>query len=258
MSDPMSEQEREARAGEYVIGTLPADERTAFERDLQGDPALQAMVHAWEEGLAGLADLVPDEAPDPQVWAALERTLERMTRRDIANPAAPAPDYLSLAANAAALSRSRARWRATAAVMTAMAAALALFVASTIWRETSLQKTGLRDHGTSYLAVVNRGGDLPALVVQVDTASGVVHVRSVAAETPTGRSLELWYIAAAGGAPRSLGLVDRPTRDAAIPAVAQGGNLAGGTLAVSVEPQGGSTTGGPSGPVVYSGKLIQD
>ena len=34
--------------------------------------------------------------------------------------------------------------------------------------------------------------------------------------------------------------------------------LAGGTFAVSVEPEGGSPTGLPTGPVVYSGKLIRE
>ena len=59
------------------------------------------------------------------------------------------------------------------------------------------------------------------------------------------------------GAPRSLGLIaangatviDRKRLPASL--------LKGGTaaLAVSVEPPGGSTTGAPTGPVVYAGKL---
>lgn len=245
--DRMAE-EREARAGEYVIGTMPADEREAFERELPSVPALQAAVRAWEERLADLVSLVPDQTPDPAVWAALERALERKTQRESASTAAP--EYLSAAAMAGSLlplRRSRARWRGAAAAMTALAAGLALFVTSTVWR----------DKGTSYLAVINRGGDLPALVVEVDTGAGVVHVRSLAAETPTGRSLELWLIAP-GGTPRSLGLVDQPRRDRAMPAAAKGGDLAGATLAVSVEPKGGSTTGGPTGPVIYSGKLLPE
>ncbi len=32
----------------------------------------------------------------------------------------------------------------------------------------------------------------------------------------------------------------------------------GGSLAVSVEPKGGSPTGSPTGPVIYSGKLVRD
>ena len=69
--------------------------------------------------------------------------------------------------------------------------------------------------------------------------------------------LELWYVAA-GQAPRSIGLLDRPETRAALPAVARGGDITGATLAVSVEPPGGSTTGAPTGPVVYSGKLIRE
>jgi anti-sigma-K factor RskA len=69
--------------------------------------------------------------------------------------------------------------------------------------------------------------------------------------------LQLWYVAA-GQAPRSIGLLDRPETRAALPAAAQGSDLTAATWAVSVEPRGGSTTGAPTGPVVYSGKLIRD
>lgn len=258
----MTEEEREAQAGEYVLGTMPPEERTEFDRALALDPTLQALVRDWEERLAGLADLVPEATPNPETWAKIEAALERKTRRDLltaSNANVPednvpdynAPDYTGASAataSVAPLRRSRARWRAAALMTGAIAAGLALFVA-----------TGLRRGAAGdYLAVVDRGGDQPALLVHVDTAAGVVHVVSVKAETPSERSLELWYIAPSGGAPRSMGLVDRTRLDAAIPAVARSGGLAGATLAVSVEPPGGSPTGSPTGPVVYSGKLVPE
>ena len=36
------------------------------------------------------------------------------------------------------------------------------------------------------------------------------------------------------------------------------GPAEGATLAVSVEPKGGSPTGAPTGPVVYSGRLVRE
>ncbi len=99
-------------------------------------------------------------------------------------------------------------WRGVTAGALALAAALALFVIDRALLAPAQQ-------GKSYVAVVNRGGDAPALIVRVDTASRTVYVRPLAAETPAGRSLELWYINA-GQAPKSLGLVENaPARFAA-------------------------------------------
>ena len=107
--------------------------------------------------------------------------------------------------------------------------------------------------GESYVAAVNRGGDKPALLVRVDLGSRKVTVRSVAADTPNGRSLELWYIAG-GKPPRSMGIVEQASRTLPMPTDAD----TAATFAVSVEPVGGSRTGGPTGPVVYSGQLIKE
>ena len=130
----------------------------------------------------------------------------------------------------------------------ALAAGLAFFIAIAELPEKS---------GKSFVALINRGGDLPALIVEVNTGAGMVKIHSVAAETPPDHSLELWYIGT-GQAPRSLGTIDDPWRQVALPAVARSADLDRATLAVTVEPKGGSPTGGPTGPVVYSGKLIRE
>jgi len=237
-------EEQQARIAEYVLGTLPPGERAEFERELAADPALRVEVAAWERRLAGLAAQVPPVQPGPQVWAALERAIGPE-----APPAPAAPAVLQLSAEARLL-RSRARWRSAALAATAMAAGLAAFLL--------LPRSELPSRPDSYVAVVNRGGDLPALIVRVDTRAGLVQVRPVRAEVPADRSLELWFVAA-GAAPRSLGLIDADDRKRlAIPEALRGTALGGGTLAVSVEPAGGSPTGAPTGPVVYSGTLIDD
>jgi anti-sigma-K factor RskA len=104
------------------------------------------------------------------------------------------------------------------------------------------------------VAVVNRGGDAPALIIRVDLASGQVFVRPVSTKVPTGKSLELWYIGA-GKAPRSMGLVDGGPLRMTLP---EGARVDKASFAVTVEPEGGSPTGGPTGPIVYSGQLIKE
>ncbi len=67
------------------------------------------------------------------------------------------------------------------------------------------------------------------------------------------KSFELWAIA--GGPPKSLGLVSAtPGKPLLVPASAVA--AAGTVLAVSLEPQGGSPTGQPTGPVLFQGKVL--
>ncbi|MDT7950800.1 MAG: anti-sigma factor [Acetobacteraceae bacterium] len=230
----MSDMDREMECAEFVLGTLPLAERAALQREMETDAQLRDAVLRWENWLSGLNDVVPAVEPNPEIWRRIEQHLRP-------EPASPVVD------TTLALRRSRARWRAATLAFGAIAAALALFVSA----------ERLKPQPASYLAVINRSGDLPALIVRVDTGSETVTVRSLAAEKPADRVLELWYVAA-GQAPRSMGVVDHPETRAALPAAARAASLAGATLAVSVEPPGGSTTGAPTGPVVYSGKLIRD
>ena len=67
---------------------------------------------------------------------------------------------------------------------------------------------------------------------------------------------ELWLIPA-DGKPRSLGLLQRrPRRHRRHPArTLRHLPTSDAVLAVSLEPQGGSPTGAPTGPVIAAGKL---
>lgn len=234
---PFWAEDPEGAAGEYVLGTLPADERAAFARALPRDASLRAAVAAWEVQLSPLMAAPRAVEPAPSVWDAIE---SRITEA----PAATSGDD---GARILKLERKVRSWRLAAGAATALAAGLALWLA-----------VGLRPAATDrqYLAVVDRGGALPALIVRVDIDSGTVQVRSLAAETPPDRSLELWYVGA-GAAPRSLGLVTDAAARRPIPAALRA-DAEGVSLAVSVEPKGGSPTGAPTGPVIYSGKLVRE
>jgi anti-sigma-K factor RskA len=107
----------------------------------------------------------------------------------------------------------------------------------------------------SFVAVINRDATAPALIVRVDLATRIVTVRPVAAERPSDRVFELWYVPDGAG-PRSLGIISAAnTTRSRLPANAAPES---GLLAVSLEPPGGSPTGAPTGPVVYSGRLIRE
>lgn len=238
----MSE-ESDILAAEYVLGTMHADERTLFTSVLAHDPAAREAVAAWERRLAPLCAAGPEVAPPPAVWERIENALPAPERPILTLIEGDLADGDA----AAGLRRSLNRWRGGALIAGALAASLAIFVADKeLVRRPSAQP--------SYVAVVNRGGDQPALIVRVDLASGNVFIRPVAAETPSGKSLELWYVAA-GKSPKSMGLVAKDATKIALPA---GVSLDKASFAVTVEPKGGSPTGEPTGPIVYSGQLMKE
>jgi anti-sigma-K factor RskA len=230
----MSE-ERDIDAAEYVLGTLPADERARLAEELKSDPALRAAVRAWQARLTPLDDTAAPELPSPGLWSAIERATFGRGSADAAS-------------DVVALRRKLAVWRSSAIVAGALAAALAVVA---VIDRLAVPPT---PEGGRYVAVVNSDGAAPALIAEVDTEAGVIRIRSLHAETPAGHSLELWHIAE-GKPARSLGILKAGT-DAQVIKDALGAGPVGGLIAVTVEPVGGSPTGVATGPVVYSGELV--
>ena len=224
-------------AAEYVLGTLDADERVDFRRRLGVSSDLRAEVAAWEARFLPLAGVMPDVALPDELWARILRALP---------PQAPTALKVVQGGASAGLRKAVRRWRAAALSAGAIAAALALLIIEQNILDGSPAPT--------FVAAVNRGGDLPALIVRVDLGNRSVTVRPVAASADPNHSLELWYIGS-GEAPRSMGLVNDQTIHLSMPTGLSAENA---VFAVTLEPPGGSKTGKPSGAPIYSGKLIQE
>ncbi len=221
---------------EYVLGTLPAEERARFSARLRSDPALREAVREWEARLSPLDASAAAETPRAEVWEAIERAAFGHHARTGAQ-----------GENVIRLKQRLALWRGAALISGALAAALAVFVVD------RLALTPAVESGR-YVAVVDSGGHEPALIAEVDTKTGTIRIRSLTAETPPGHSLELWHIPE-GKSPRSLGVLKANASGQTIrDALAKGAT--GGVIAVTVEPEGGSPSGAPTGPAIYTGKLI--
>jgi anti-sigma-K factor RskA len=96
----------------------------------------------------------------------------------------------------------------------------------------------------------------PALIATALRGDRIMTLKVVgAAPVPTGRALELWMLPD-GAAPKSLGLIaDSGVGQVVLPALPDVALANVSALAVSLEPAGGSKTGAPTGPVLYSGKV---
>ena len=215
-------------AAEYVLGVLSAAERRDFEQRLAHEPALRTEVDYWERRLGGLASEIKPIDPPPQTWAAIETALNAsdVTRRS-------------------GLWNSIAFWRWAAIGSAAVAAAsIALIVAG-------------RPPGPSpaLVAKLDAGAGQTGFVAAIDPARNGLTIVPASVTNLNQRVLELWLIAP-GDKPRSLGLIEagRPVH-INLPADLVQRIAADATLAVSLEPPGGSPTGLPTGPVIANGKL---
>ena len=225
-------EDREGAAAEYVLGTLDGAEREDIEHALREDSELANLITGWERRLIPLALALEPVAAPPYLRG---KVMAAISGRDEAS-------------NVVALHARANRWRRAAIAAWAIAAALAGVM---LFRPPEIPE------GTRYVAVLQSEGPGPAFIASVDLASGVISVRPVSATTPAGKSYELWALGAGRDKPQSLGVI---AADFRIPAGNLGkvdsAALGETTFAVSLEPEGGSPTGQPTGPVMFTGKLV--
>jgi anti-sigma-K factor RskA len=223
--------EIEALAGEYVLGTLDTNERRAAEARIAADPTFRTAVADWERRLQPLADTVSEANPPAAAFARIMAAIDAL------------PVAVPAGGNVVALRRSVRRWQITTVLMGAAAAAV--LAAVVVFDRTAPAPQ------SQFVAVLTAEGAKPAFLATVDTSKGTITVRRVASAAPPDKSYELWSIEP-NAAPKSLGLVEQASLSRALP-VAPTGRA---TLAISLEPKGGSPTGAPTGPVVFSGALV--
>src|SRR5450432_3836414 len=81
-----------ALAAEYALGTLDADERAQVETMMSVDKDFTAMVHAWEQKLGVLNQMVGAIEPRPEVWDKIRTAVGQSTPQEpLILPQAPPP-----------------------------------------------------------------------------------------------------------------------------------------------------------------------
>lgn len=217
-----------ALSAEYALGTLRGAARRQFEQSMQSDPELLAEVARWQEAFTQLDNTLTPVTPPASVWKRIQLQLGPVPERPEAMPAANTP------------------WRGYLGWALAAGLAALLLVPRLLVQPTAITPVAiLANNGTV--------DDAGQWVVSVDQRSSTLmltplHTHEIAKD----HSLELWTIPA-GGKPRSLGLLS----DASPTQLTLAARMPdpGSTLAISLEPQGGSPTGQPTGAVLYSGAI---
>jgi anti-sigma-K factor RskA len=114
----------------------------------------------------------------------------------------------------------------------------------------------------SHVAVLMDKYDRPMMTADLDVKDGqlVLRLNIKPPRDFTDKALEVWVVPP-GGAPQSLGLFpsERSGTTAVLvlpPEVVEALSTPNSALAVSLEPKGGSATGQPTGPVLFSGGVV--
>ena len=68
-------------ASEYVLGTLPAEQRIKIQKRLAQEADLRTAVDAWEQRLLPLTEVAEPLPPTPLLWGRIERSLNSNDRR---------------------------------------------------------------------------------------------------------------------------------------------------------------------------------
>jgi anti-sigma-K factor RskA len=219
-----------------VLGTLSPQDRDEFAVALAADRALQAAVYAWQDRLLPLSARVAPAQPDAVLWQRIEVAVEGAT-------AAPRPP-----ANARARKWQGLRfWQG----LSTAALAVALVLGGTLL----LQQTGPQP-GSRYVAVLNSpDGSSAGWVVQLDADRLRLVPTGDTPPVPDGRSLQFWTKAQGAAQPSSLGLVQAgQTLEMPLSRLPSVGPQQ--LFEITLEPQGGSTIGRPTGPILFVGRSV--
>lgn len=236
-------------AAEFVLGSLTPLEREQVNSRRRTDGALRNAIEAWEKRLGTLADGVPGVEPPGHVYPAIvDRLWGQGGGSTKGAPAVPFP-------------RSARRWRRLAVAAAALAACLALLVAWLFHSWPSSPTTFVaqlhRNAAGSTADETAKSAGPPGFVVSLDLAARTIKVTPVAARPASRRSYQLWLTEGGSATPIQLGIVPQ-SEPTTLPWGRQDRpqDLVNATLSISLEPEGGTQTGLPSGPIVFIGKLV--
>lgn len=232
-------------AGEYVLGTLELEDRLNVEGKRKTDNELDEAITRWEQKLMPLNTLVTAVEPDSSVLAKLDSRLDdylASSQNKTESVIEEKADSISLSQRYKKLAD---RWRLMALASSLVAACLAMVL---VFKPPVPQAIP-----QEYLAVFQENDQQPAFLMTIDLATQALSIVPVTAQVKPNKAYQLWIVSEdIGPDPQSLGLLDslqQPTQKLLNEFNAQ--TLKTATFGISVEPEGGSPTGKPTGAAMH-------
>ncbi|MDH0746982.1 anti-sigma factor [Pseudomonas sp. GD03842] len=221
----------DALAGEYVLGTLSAEQHDDVTERLRTDASLRDAVDAWEARLLELTSLAAPLPPSARLWGRIQRSLA-----ELATPSTP----------------PRVRgWQRLGLWQGLSAAGLA---ASLVLALTLLTASPVT---TQYVVVlVAPTSQAPGWVVQANDDRSIALLPLAQDSVPDGMALQFWTKGEQWRAPVSLGLV-KPGTSNRVPLDRLPPLEPNQLFELTLEKAGGSPTGLPTGPIKFIGRAVK-
>jgi anti-sigma-K factor RskA len=225
-------------ASEYVLGTLPAEQRIEIQKRIAQEADLRAAVDAWEQRLLALTELAEPHPPTPLLWRRIERSLNSNDRRAPRVTAAVKPiswwNLLPL-------------WRGLAG-----AGLFATLLLGTV----VLTRTAPLNPTTYLVVLVAPQNQAPGWVIQASNRKEIQLIPLGVAQVPTDKALEFWTKADGWQGPVSLGLV-KPGQTLSVPLDKLPPLESNQLFELTLENPNGSPTGKPTGPIQFIGRAVK-
>ncbi|OYT91206.1 MAG: RNA polymerase subunit sigma-70 [Burkholderiales bacterium PBB3] len=249
-------------ASSYALGTLRGGARRRFEAMAREQAPVRAAALIWQARLSSLTELQTQAAPSTSVWTRIDN----LVRGDLdaaamaARRAAPKQDTSKAQGGLTGWLQSLLVWRAATALAigaTVVAVSTGIDMGEQMGAQIGQLQAQLQaTPQIEYVAVLADDKAAATMLVTFDAKSKKLTLQRVGGyQEANDRSLQLWALPPAGG-PRSLGVLGQ---DKVLRLTANDGDVREvPTLAISLEPKGGVPgAGGPTGPVLFKGALIQ-
>lgn len=222
----------EVLAGEYVLGVLSLQDRKIVEERMRRDRQFAAIVSRWEVNLSGFNDEYGTAAPSRETFKQIEARLFA--------------DAETMPRFSHGIWNSAVFWRSLTFASLAVTLGVIAFASGLVPQPPAARPL---------VADLSGQNNQVNLAASYEIQSGRLKIVPVAAGKPEEKSLELWLVPGSG-TPRSLGIFQPGMAgELVIPTDMRSQISDGATLAVSLEPFGGSPTHQPTGPVIASGSV---
>jgi anti-sigma-K factor RskA len=252
-------------AANYALGTLRGGARRRFEAISRENATVRAAALVWQGRLSGMTELQSPILPAPAVWTRIQNMVQAERDALAMQLAQQAGQTNSRGASSwlGSIWQGLWVWRGAAAAG-ALATVLAVVTGVSLRDQLDIRGKQVDELSAQfkvapkieYVAVLVDAKSAETMLVTFDSKSQNLVLQRVGDyQEASDKSLQLWALPNSGG-PRSLGVLggDKVLRLA----TAEGDVKQVPTLAISLEPKGGvPSAGGPTGPVLFKGALIQ-
>lgn len=236
LNDP---DERGEACAQYALDIMDAAQRRDFEAAMRLDASLAHEAGIWRDRFHSLSDSLDPITPSPQLWPRIVSALPNAGAAGATGRAGEPEPLLPFWQRLGV-------WRS----ISALAVSCSIMLGALLW---------LREPPPAvYIAILQSPQNTAGWMLQASTPGKVRLVPlDKTQQVPDGKSLELWTQPVGASAPVSLGLVN----PGQVIEIDLGAHPILGRLplnnvrhfAISLEPQAGSPTGAPTGPVLFTG-----